>query len=112
MVRGRTFCSIAAQDERSTGAGRRKAARYWRELPVWLFDLYEGNKAGSDLSHRFLNAVRWGQHCQFLAIRIQDDIFDGEMPSSALLYVSDQLLLEADHTFSRLIAHSSPFWNV
>jgi hypothetical protein len=98
---------------RLKGRGRNRINRsYWRGLPLWLFEFYRENESGRALSHQFLNAVRWAQQCLFLAIRIKDDIFDGDATSPALLYISDQLLIEADHTISRQMDRSSEFWDV
>lgn len=89
-----------------------KSSTYWRELPIWLFNSYRNGQSGRDLSREFLNDIRWGQHCLFLAIRIQDDLFDGDTSSPALLYISDQFLIEADRTFSDKIVRSARFRDI
>jgi hypothetical protein len=45
-----------------------------------------------------------------MAVRIQDDIYDGEGATAPLIFVSDEFLVEAQSTFSTLFQSSSPFW--
>lgn len=91
---------------------RPRKTTYWRELPFWLFNSYRTVFTRRDLPLAFLNEVRWGQQCLFLAIRIQDDLFDGDSSSPALVCIADQFLIEADRTFSQEFDRSSQFWEM
>ena len=84
---------------------------YWLLLPVWLTAAYSRNSKQHKRNNLFLNDVLWGQHCLFLFVRIQDDIFDRHVESSSLIFTSDQFLLEAQKIFSKYFHHSSAFWN-
>jgi hypothetical protein len=77
---------------------------YWRLLPVWLA------RANGGIPKSVLNDVLWAQYCLYKAIRIQDDLFDGDAALPALIYVSDQFLIEAERVFARQFEKSSPFW--
>ena len=65
---------------------------------------------GSRPGRSFLDDVLWGQYCLFQCIRLQDDVFDGHTADRALVYVSDQFLVEADRAFARHFPRSSRFW--
>jgi hypothetical protein len=56
--------------------------------------------------------VLWAQFCLFLFVRIQDDLFDGQATDKRLIYAADQFLIEAERTFGRYFARSSPFWSL
>ncbi len=60
----------------------------------------------------FLADVLWGQYCLFQCIRLQDDVFDRHTADLALVYASDQFLIEAERTFARHFPRSSRFWGV
>jgi hypothetical protein len=44
--------------------------------------------------------VLWGQYCVFLSVRIHDDLLDGQLPKSNLIFVADDLLLESQRAFA------------
>jgi len=48
----------------------------------------------------------------FLAIRLQDDFYDGQATAPALIFAADQFLIEAQSAFSTLFRATSPFWSI
>jgi len=58
----------------------------------------------------FLNDIILGQRMLYLAIRIQDDLFDGHTKAPSLIFSSDNLLIEAESLFSRHFPKDSRFW--
>jgi hypothetical protein len=82
----------------------------WMVVPRALNAAYRSN--GSRPGRSFLADVLWGQYCLFQCIRLQDDVFDGHTTDLALVYASDQFLIEAERTFAKHFARSSRFWAV
>src|SRR5438876_5126949 len=80
---------------------------FWLELPRWLARSPRFRRTRR-VDSRFLSDVTWGQYCLFLYARIRDDVFDGETSIPALVYLGDELLLEAERTFARHFP-SGPF---
>jgi hypothetical protein len=48
----------------------------------------------------------------FLAIRLQDDIYDGQATAPLLILAADLFLAEAQSAFSTIFPASSPFWRL
>ena len=84
---------------------------YWKILPTVLFDSFHGETPRPHLPRGFLPDIQWGQYCLYLFIRFQDDLFDGQANEPALIYASDQCLLEADRIFAKFFPLNSWFWN-
>jgi hypothetical protein len=84
---------------------------YWLLFPGWLSHKYAG-KAPNRISRGTLNDILWGQYCVFLAVRIKDDLFDGQTSASCLLGAADHFLAEACNVFSRHISNENRFWDM
>jgi len=92
-------------------AGRPSAER----LPFWLvvpWRLDEAYRSPRSARASFLADALWGQYCLFQCIRLQDDVFDGHTTDLALVYASDQFLIEAERAFRKHFRRSSRFWGV
>ncbi|MBI4547494.1 MAG: hypothetical protein HY707_05930 [Ignavibacteriae bacterium] len=83
---------------------------YWILLPIWVRESYSKSKKELKKNRQFLTDVLWGQYCLFLFIRMQDDVLDGHVKSSSILFVADQFLFEAQRIFSNYFNYSSRFW--
>lgn len=94
-------------------AGRSSAERlpFWLVVPWRLSEAYRG-RGGGRAQRAFLHDVLWGQYCLFQCIRLQDDVFDRHTADLALVYASDQFLVEAERAFARHLPRSSRFWDV
>ena len=81
---------------------------YWLVLPQWLAGLFLGKRRTEE---RFLSDAVCGQFCVFLALKIHDDVFDGQVQDRTLLFASDHLLLSARQKFAPYFSSSSSFWS-
>jgi hypothetical protein len=88
--------------------GGTAAEPYWKELPRWLAER-EGNGRNT-VSPEFLDTVLWAQSCLFYAVRLQDDLLDGEIPRSPLTVAPLLFLTEAQRAFSSVIGSEAVFW--
>ena len=73
--------------------------RFWSLLPRWL--AADRRFVAIPPRRAWLNDIVWAQYCLFLFVRIHDDLFDRQAHSSSLVFVADQLLLEAETTFAK-----------
>lgn len=81
---------------------------YWKELPRWLS---ERSGDGRDaLSPGFLDTVLWGQTSLFYAVRIQDDLLDGNLSRTPLVLAPLLFLSEADRALASVIESDAAFW--
>lgn len=86
------------------------AQRYWLSLPGWLAG--HPRRAGRGRADSaFLRDVVWGQYCLFLFVRIHDDLFDGQARCPALVFIADDLLVEAERSFAKHLPRG-PFWTL
>ncbi len=94
-------------------SGENETGKYWLVLPSWLERRYsrEPPDATGGVS-TFLQDVLWGQYALFAAVRIQDDLFDGQAQWPALIFASDQFLLEAEGSFRRACGDHPAFWPI
>jgi hypothetical protein len=83
---------------------------YWFILPRAILYHHKINLNAKD--KRFLNDIVWAQYCLYFAIRIQDDIYDGQIKNNAMLFISDLFLLEAETIFQKYFESSSSFWKI
>jgi hypothetical protein len=88
--------------------GQTRAEPYWKELPRWLAE-QRGNGRRT-MSNEFLDAVVWGQTCLFYAIRLQDDLLDGDVSRPLLALAPLLFLTEADRAYSSAFERNAPFW--
>jgi hypothetical protein len=94
-------------------AGRQPDAEpYWLLFPAWLAEKINSESAARPIGDTFLDDILWGQYCLFLAIRIQDDLYDGQAQERALIYASDQFFFEADARYTRHMGAHAPFWDL
>jgi hypothetical protein len=84
------------------------ALPYWLVIPQWLGGLFL-RKQRTNL--KFLVDVLSGQFCVFLAIKIHDDLFDGQTQDRSLLYAADHFLLSARGAFAPYFPPESIFWS-
>jgi hypothetical protein len=103
---------------RSTQAARKPSSaenengRYWLVLPSWLEGRYfPGRTREIGAVSRLVHDVLWAQYALFVAIRIQDDLFDGQVQAPALIFVADQFLLEAESSFRAVCKEYPAFWS-
>ncbi len=82
---------------------------YWLELPRWLTER-RGNGGGT-VSPEFLDTVLWGQTSLFYAVRIQDDLADGQLPRTVLPLATLLFLSEAHRAYSSVTETTAAFWN-
>src|SRR5512139_3504209 len=78
---------------------------YWLLLPLWIWKT-QARHARPQL----LNDVLWAQYCLYLAVRINDDLLDGQAKSANLLSASRAFLVEGEKTFRTCFPRPSPFW--
>jgi hypothetical protein len=95
--------------KRETGTGGQP---YWLFFPAWLLRSYHRRGIAKHVDGSFLGDILWGQYCLFLCVRIQDDLLDGQAHSHALMFVSDQLLIEGQRVFAKHIPRTSRFWKM
>ena len=100
----------SSQRRTRKGARNQSVPSYWRALPGWLAKKNFRSNTDRRAGNRFLRDVILGQRLLYLAIRIQDDLFDGQVQSRSLIYASDELLIEADEVFSNYFSKDSRFW--
>jgi hypothetical protein len=81
---------------------------YWLVIPQWLAKLFLGKQR---TNQRFLFDVLCGQFCMFLAVKIHDDVFDGQAQDRSLLFAADHLLLSARQAFAPYFSSKSLFWS-
>lgn len=84
---------------------------YWLLFPAWLVRKY-AEKRPNCVGEKLLNDILWGQYCVFLAVRIKDDLFDGQTSASSLLGAADHFSAEACSVFSRHIGNRNRFWDM
>lgn len=103
----------AAHEGEKSSSGERERWKFWLVLPDWLERRYSGDPPGAIVGlSTFLQDVLWGQYALFAAIRIQDDLFDGQVQRPALIFASDQFLLEAEGSFRRACGDHPAFWSI
>ena len=81
---------------------------YWIELPEWV-------SRGESVAPRgglqpLIRDMVWGQVCLFYAIRIADDVFDGQLSRKSLALAPTLLLNESMRVFSSHFSRRSAFW--
>lgn len=86
--------------------GRRLTS--WLELPIALHAAAAGTERA--VADPTLLDVLWGQYGLFLAIRFQDDLFDGQRDDPRLQFVADVFLAESLAAFGRVPALGERFW--
>ncbi len=80
---------------------------YWLLIPQWLG---RQDARSRRLSGRFVRDILRGQFCAFLAVKMQDDVFDGHVRDGSLIFAADHLLLSAREAFGPHFAPDSRFW--
>ena len=81
---------------------------YWIQLPEWVA---RGESVDPPYGlQRLIRDMVWGQVCLFYAIRIQDDIFDGQLSRKSLALAPTLLLNESLRVFSSHFDRRSAFW--
>jgi hypothetical protein len=84
--------------------------RLWSLLPRWLLD----DRRFAAAAHRrpgWIDDILWAQYCLFLFVRIHDDLFDGQAQQRSLVFVADEMLLEAQNTLARR-STAARFWQL
>ncbi len=84
-----------------------RAEPHWLLLPQWLM---RHHRQKDKASKKFLADIVRGQFCAFLAIKLQDDLFDGHVSDRSLIYAADHLLLSARTSFAPYFPTRSAFW--
>jgi len=83
---------------------------FWYFLPEMILKRFPSKMRAQD--KRFLDDINWGQYCYYFAIRMQDDIYDCQEDDTALLFVSDHFLIEAEQNFRKYFDTNSIFWEI
>ena len=83
-----------------------------QELLHWLLEKFDPTSPGNLRRQRILEDLLWAQHCLFLAVRLQDDLFDGQARQASLLFASDQFLVESQRVFAEDLGAGPAFWRV
>lgn len=81
---------------------------YWKELPRWLTE--RKREWAGMVSPEFLESVLWGQTSLFYAVRLQDDLLDGQFSRSPLALAPLLFMTEANRVFSSVIDTRAGFW--
>mgnify|MGYP006954409217 CR=1 FL=1 len=84
---------------------------YWLLIPRWLSLDINGRKNKKPISNGLLKEILCGQYYLFLAVRIQDDLYDGHIRSNSLIYVADQFIWGAEKIFRKHFDGESSFWH-
>ena len=106
----RSFRHYAPSTLKKSRSPRRKQAGvlpYWLVIPQWLAGLFLKKQ---ETNQKFLLDVLFGQFCVFLAIKIHDDLYDGQTTDRSLLYAADHFLLSARGAFAPYFPSESIFW--
>ncbi len=80
-------------------------------LPPYWVALASGFGRSRHLHIRTVDDMLWATTCLAHAIRIEDDLLDGDAIIDVAIFAPALLYVEADHLFSRYFAHQSKFWN-
>jgi hypothetical protein len=83
------------------------AEPHWLLVPQWLLQRF-GQRKRSD--RRFLLDILHGQFCAFLAVKLQDDLFDQQVSDRCLIYAADHLLLSAREALAPHFRSRSVLW--
>ncbi|MBP1649272.1 MAG: hypothetical protein H6Q30_2717 [Bacteroidetes bacterium] len=83
----------------------------WLLLPHWLADLYVLHGKRRIIDRNFLSHILWAQFSLFLAIKIQDDLFDKQLVDGSTIWMADEFLLEAQRQLGMHFAGSKSFWD-
>ncbi len=103
--------------KRSIGPGpgpsilSRAALPYWFHLPEWLAERYSAGSISQN-ERAFLNDVILGQYFLYLAVRIEDDLFDGQTRAHTLLLAAQRFRSGAKEIFSRYFSRGNVFWEI
>ena len=81
---------------------------YWIELPEWV--ARDESVATPGGLQRLIRDMVWGQVCLFYAVRIEDDIFDGQLSRTSLALAPTLLMNESLRVFSSHFDMRSAFW--
>ena len=83
---------------------------FWIYLPQWLMRSFSPDSQIIRSDKKFLKDIMWAQYCVFLAIRVHDDLYDGQSECKSLIYAGDQLIVDSGKIFSKYFSRSSIFW--
>ncbi|HUI63907.1 MAG TPA: hypothetical protein VL126_03620 [Bacteroidota bacterium] len=82
-------------------------------LPGWLAIHFARSDSrfhpGTD---RLLEDVLWGQYALFVALRMQDDLFDRQADSRSLIFAPDLFIAESAKCFAGLCGDIPAFWDL
>jgi len=81
---------------------------YWYDLPEWIRRA-EGARARA-ITPRAARDAGWGESCLMYAIRIQDDLLDGQLGRTSLAVAPALLHCEAARVFMSMIGNRPQFW--
>jgi len=85
---------------------------YWFLLPRWLSISFRDSKQIEGVGGALLENALSAQYCLFLAIRVEDDLFDGQAKGASLPAVIRQLLIESDNALRGRFQPDSPIWQI
>jgi hypothetical protein len=79
-------------------------------LPPYWVALSSAFGRSRHLRIRTVDDILWATTCLAHALRIEDDLLDGDAVLDVAIFAPALLYVEADHTFARYFAHRSKFW--
>jgi hypothetical protein len=104
----RQYVSSTSLTSRRFKMNQASSLPYWLVIPQWLNDLFLPKQ---ETNQRFLRDALCGQFCVFLALKIHDDLFDGQARDRSLLFAADHLFLSARRAFVPYFPTHSLFWS-
>ncbi len=105
LRRLRTYLDFEAEVD---SAGR--LGPYWAVIPAAVYTAAHDRRRPAPLRQRQLRGILWAQTCIFLALRLQDDVYDGQAANRNGIFAATLFYSEAAATFRTLFESRAPFW--
>jgi len=101
-----------AGDRAEARSAPEEQERDWLLLPRWIAEALLPGTAGENRRRELLDDVLWAQYCLYLAVRVEDDLFDGQAEDRSLTAAPPLLRSEAQRVLGRHLSRDSPFWEI
>ena len=82
---------------------------YWLSIPLLAQTAWTKGRAGR--KHTAVDEALWGQFCLFMAFRMQDDVYDEQAASPALVFAANHFLMEAQRAYQSVFPSDDPVWD-
>lgn len=83
---------------------------YWIALPVALAAGIHVRSHASRSTQAFLHDILWAQYCMYLAVRMKDDLLDGQVKDRRLSAASQKFAHIAELTLACYFRRKDGFW--